>query len=91
MKNIIKRPSLAYAMAFQREHEYDAELPYKIISPKLRLTPFRFATKEESELAFKDIKEQGKHQAIYTFTDLSGKKIKTKIIGYSSGEVKRKE
>ena len=91
MKKTIKRPSLAFAMATQREHELDAEFPYKIISPKLRLTPFRFATKEESDLAFEEIKDVGDHQAIYTFTKLTSKKCTTKIIGYSSGKVKRKE
>jgi hypothetical protein len=91
MGNIIKRPSLAYAKAFQREHELDIDYPYKITAPSLRITPIRYAEKSQADLAFEEIKEVGKHQAIYTFTNISGKKCKTKIIGYSSGKVKRKE
>lgn len=91
MKKIIKRPSLAFAMATQREHELDSEFPYKITAPRLSITPLRYSNKKESDEIFESISSLGEHQAIYTFTNLSGKKCKTKIIGYSSGKVKRKE
>lgn len=78
------------AQAYNRQYPDDLEFPFKIVAPKHRISPLRFKSREDADEVFTMIINTTSAQAIYTHTEVNPT-VSTKIIGYSSGEVYRKE
>lgn len=83
MNRSVKRES--YFSAYDRANERDATHPYKITCPTLSSNALRFEHKTEADEAFQKIKEQGIHQAIYSYSFRIDNFSNYKIIGYTGG------
>jgi len=85
MAQVIKRKTQAYTSAMTREFERDSTHPYKITCPTYKVNALRFQDKSEADREFQRIKDQGIHQAIYTYSYTVDNFNIYKVIGYAGG------